>query len=113
PNRLWTPRLWMRLCDLATPPGVGAREEQDVLGSRRVTPWTPPERCSFSPDAPTEIGDIWSLGGGLSSPSPTPTPGGPRESWPDLPPPSARRLGSWARVSESFAASWRTRSIRI
>jgi serine/threonine-protein kinase len=61
-NVLVTPRGSIRICDFASPPGGYARSEADVLAARRVGPWTPPERCSLSPDAPTEAGDVWSLG---------------------------------------------------
>jgi serine/threonine protein kinase len=61
-NLLVTPRGSIRLCDFAMPPGVGARAEDDVLASRRVSEWTPPERCSMSPEAATELGDLWGLG---------------------------------------------------
>jgi serine/threonine protein kinase len=61
-NVLVTPRGSMRLCDFSAPPGLGPRTEGDALAARRVTPWTPPERCSSSSEPPTEACDVWSLG---------------------------------------------------
>jgi serine/threonine-protein kinase len=60
-NVLITSRASMRLCDFSAPPGLGPRTEGDALAARRVTPWTPPERCSSSPEPPTEACDVWSL----------------------------------------------------
>jgi serine/threonine-protein kinase len=60
-NVIVTPRGSMRLADFATPPGIGPNAGDDVLASRRATPWAAPERCSSSPDAPTEASDTWSI----------------------------------------------------
>ncbi len=60
-NVLVTSRGSMRLCDFSAPPGLGPRTEGDALAPRRVTPWTPPERCASSSEPPTEACDVWSL----------------------------------------------------
>lgn len=62
-NVLVTPRGSIRLCDFATPPGMGPRtaEDDDVLAERRAGPFAAPERCA-KPCAPaSEQSDIYSL----------------------------------------------------
>ncbi len=62
-NILVTPRGSIRLCDFATPPGMGPRttEEEEPLAERRIGPFAPPERCA-KPFAPaSEQSDIYSL----------------------------------------------------
>jgi serine/threonine-protein kinase len=104
-NLLVTPRGSIRICDFATPPGVGARGEQDVLGPRRVSPWTPPERCSSSPDAASEAGDVWGLGACLYYATSKAFPRGDAATVSDLARTSARPLREIApSVSENFAA---------
>lgn len=63
-NILMTPRKSIRLCDFATPPGLGSRtaSEIDLLAKCRIGPFTPPERCMVPPLPPTEQVDIYSLG---------------------------------------------------
>jgi serine/threonine-protein kinase len=104
-NLLVTPRGSIRLCDFATPPGVGARAEDDVLAPRRATPWAPPERCSTTPEAATEMGDLWGLGACLYFAVSKAAPRGNAESMADL----ARRKAVPLRelvpgVTENFAA---------
>jgi serine/threonine-protein kinase len=60
-NLLVTPRGSVRLCDFATPPGIGARAEDEVLGPRRLGAWTSPERCLTTPEPLTEMSDLWGL----------------------------------------------------
>jgi eukaryotic-like serine/threonine-protein kinase len=104
-NLLVTPRGSIRLCDFATPPGVGARAEQDVLGARRVGPWTAPERCSTSPDSPSEMGDIWGLGACLYFATSKAIPRGTAETFSDLARTPARPLREVVpSLSENFAA---------
>jgi serine/threonine protein kinase len=104
-NLLLTPHGSIRICDFATPPGVGARAEQDVLGSRRVSEWTPPERCSTSPDGATETGDIWALGACLYFAVTKTFPRGGAQTLGDLARTKARPLREIAPVaSEGFAA---------
>jgi serine/threonine-protein kinase len=104
-NLLVTPRGSIRLCDFATPPGVGARAEDDVLASRRVTEWSPPERCSTSPEAATEMGDLWGLGACLYFAVSKTVPRGGAETLVDLARTRALSLREIAPgVSENFAA---------
>ena len=104
-NLLVTTRGSIRICDFATPPSVGARAEQDVLGARRVSVWTPPERCSTSPDAPTEAGDVWELGACLYYAVSKAFPRGDAFTLADLARTPARPLREVAPgVSENFAA---------
>jgi serine/threonine-protein kinase len=103
-NVLVTTRGSVRLCDFAAPPGVHARTGEDVLAPRRVTAWTPPERCSAAPEGPTEVGDVWSLGALLYyvvSKTP-PRPGA--TSFADLARTPARPLSEVAQVTPAFAA---------
>lgn len=103
-NVLVTTRGSIRLCDFAAPPGVHARAGEDVLAPRRVTQWTPPERCSASPEGPTEVGDVWSLGALLYYVV-TKTPPRPgATSFADLARTPARRIEEVAQVSPAFAA---------
>ena len=62
-NVLVTPRGSIRLCDFATPPGMGPRtaEEEDVLAERRAGPFAPPERCAKPFVPASEQSDIYSL----------------------------------------------------
>jgi len=62
-NILVTPRGSIRLCDFATPPGMGARAttELDAFAQLRMGPFTAPERCATPSPAPSEQGDVWSL----------------------------------------------------
>jgi serine/threonine-protein kinase len=104
-NLLVTPHGSIRICDFATPPGVAARAERDVLGSRRVSQWTPPERCSTSPDGPTEVGDIWALGACLYYAVANAFPRGDAATLSDLARTPARPLREVApATSENFAA---------
>jgi len=104
-NVLITPRGSMRLCDFSTPPGLGPRTEGDVLAARRVTPWTPPERCSSSSDPPTEACDVWSLGALLYFVTSSAIPRGTASSAADLARARVRPLREVAPgVSEGFAA---------
>jgi serine/threonine protein kinase len=104
-NLLVTPRGSIRICDFATPPSVGARGEEDVLGARRVSAWTPPERCSTSPDAPTEAGDVWALGACLYYAVSKELPRGGASTLGDLARAPARPVREVApAVSENFAA---------
>jgi serine/threonine-protein kinase len=63
-NILVTPRGSIRLCDFATPPGMGPRnlEEEDLLADRRVGPFTPPERAARPIAPPSEQSDIYAVG---------------------------------------------------
>ena len=90
---------------LRDPPGVGARAEQDVLGARRVGPWTAPERCSTSPDSPSEMGDIWGLGACLYFATSKAIPRGTAETFSNLARTPARPLREVVpSLSENFAA---------
>jgi serine/threonine-protein kinase len=61
-NVLVTPRGSIRLCDFATPPGLGARAaEDDMLSLRRRGPFTAPERCGPIVQPATEGADVYSL----------------------------------------------------
>lgn len=61
-NILVTPRGSIRLCDFATPPGLGARAaEDDVLALRRRGPFTAPERCGPVVQPANEQSDVYSL----------------------------------------------------
>lgn len=62
-NLLVTPRGSVRLCDFATPPGLGARAaaESEPLDRRRIGPFTAPERAGETLQAPAEQCDVWSL----------------------------------------------------
>ena len=104
-NVLVTPRGSMRLCDFSSPPGLGPRTEGDALAAHRVTPWTPPERCSSSPDPPTEACDVWSLGALLYFVASKKIPRGTAASTADLARTTAIPLRQVApSVSEGFAA---------
>jgi serine/threonine-protein kinase len=63
-NILITERGSIRLCDFATPPGMGALRgvvEDEVLAERRRGPFTAPERCALPPSASSEEADIYGL----------------------------------------------------
>ena len=61
-NILVTARGSIRLCDFATPPGLGARAaEDDMLSSRRRGPFTSPERCGPIVQPASEQSDVYSL----------------------------------------------------
>jgi serine/threonine protein kinase len=62
-NVLLTERRSIRLCDFATPPGLGARQaaEEDALARARISPFSAPERCAEPPQPPTEQGDVFSV----------------------------------------------------
>jgi serine/threonine protein kinase len=62
-NILVTPRGSVRLCDFSIPPGMGPRtsDEEDVLATRRVGPFSAPERCGDSPKAASEQTDLYML----------------------------------------------------
>jgi len=70
-----------------------------------VTPWTPPERCSASPEGPTEVGDVWALGALLYTTVSGQVPRGNVTAFQDLARTPARPLREIApAVSETFAA---------
>ena len=62
-NILVTPRGSVRLCDFSVPPGMGPRtaDDEDVLASRRIGPFSAPERCGDKPDPASEQSDIYML----------------------------------------------------
>jgi serine/threonine protein kinase len=106
-NLLVTPRASIRLCDFATPPGMGPRqtEEEDILASLRISPWSAPERCSASPDAPSEASDIYALAACMYFAVSQKAPRGAASSPADLARTPARPLRQVApEVSDSFAS---------
>jgi serine/threonine protein kinase len=106
-NLLVTPRGSIRLCDFATPPGMGPRqtEEEDILATRRIAPWSAPERCSTSPDAPSEASDVYALAACMYFAVSTQMPRGDAESPEDLARTPARPLRDVApTVSDGFAS---------
>jgi serine/threonine protein kinase len=61
-NLLITQRGSVRLCDFATPPGLGARTaEDDMLSLRRRGPFSAPERCGPVVLPASEQSDTYSL----------------------------------------------------
>ena len=66
-NILVTSRGTIRLCDFATPPGLGLRAEddEDVLSAARIGPFTAPERCSGGLTFPSEQADVYSVAASL------------------------------------------------
>ncbi len=62
-NILVTPRGSIRLCDFATPPGLGARaaSEMEGIAQMRTSPFTAPERCAVPPQATSEQADVYAL----------------------------------------------------
>ncbi len=62
-NILVTPRGSIRLCDFATPPGLGTRaaSEMEGLAQMRTSPFTAPERCAVPPQATSEQADVYGL----------------------------------------------------
>jgi eukaryotic-like serine/threonine-protein kinase len=62
-NILVTSRGSIRLCDFATPPGLGVRAspEMDGLAQMRASPFTAPERGAVPPQAMSEQADVYAL----------------------------------------------------
>jgi serine/threonine-protein kinase len=105
-NVLVTPRGSIRLVDFATPPGMGPRasEEDDVLGLRRIGPFTPPERCAEKLPPPVEASDIWALAACMYFAVTKKPPRGEAESMEDLAKAPVKPLKALApNVSEHFA----------
>src|SRR5262249_28938238 len=63
-NVLVTPRGSVRLCDFATPPGLGTTRttEEDMLAALRAGPFTAPERQRRDAAAARESSDVSALG---------------------------------------------------
>ena len=66
-NILITERKSIRLCDFATPPGMGTSRtsEDDVLTKLRAGPFLAPERSGALAQPASEAGDIYSLAASL------------------------------------------------
>jgi serine/threonine-protein kinase len=104
-NILVTPRGSMRLCDFATPPGMGPRtaDEEDILAGRRVGPFTPPERANRPTTPPSEQTDIWAVAACMYYALSKGLPRGSATSAADLSTSASRPIREVAKVSEFVA----------
>ncbi len=105
-NILVTPRSSIRLCDFSVPPGMGPRtsDDEDVLATRRIGPFSAPERCGQEPGPASEQTDIYMLAACMYLALSKETPRGLAQSADDLATTRARPIRSLCpHVSEYVA----------